>query len=164
MSQFITWPKYWSFSFSISLSSEYSGWFPSGLTDFISLQFKGLSRVFSNTTVQKYYFFSAHLSLWSTSPIHTWLLEKTQLWLYGPFFGKVMALLFNTLSSVIAFLPGSKYLLISWLQLPSTVILEPKKTKQPLTSGELVKFAEPMPLRCSAPRRWNFTTPAEGEL
>ena len=51
-------------------------WFPLGLTDWISLQSKGLSRVFSNTTVQKHQFSSAQLSLWSNSHIHTWLLEK----------------------------------------------------------------------------------------
>ena len=51
-------------------------WFPSGLTVWISLQSKGLSRVFSNTTVQKHQFFYAQLSLWSNSHIHTWLLEK----------------------------------------------------------------------------------------
>ena len=51
-------------------------WFPLGLTGLISLQSKGLSRVFSNTTVQKHQFFSAQLSLWSNSHIHTWLLEK----------------------------------------------------------------------------------------
>ena len=52
-------------------------WFPLGLTGLISLLSKGLSRVFSNTTVQKHQFFSAQLSLWSNSHIHTWLLEKT---------------------------------------------------------------------------------------
>ena len=51
-------------------------WFPLGLTGLISLQSKGLSRVFSNTTVQKHQFFSTQLSLWSNSHIHTWLLEK----------------------------------------------------------------------------------------
>ena len=51
-------------------------WFPLGWTDWISLQSKGLSRVFSNTTVQKHQFFSAQLSLQSNSHIHTWLLEK----------------------------------------------------------------------------------------
>ena len=51
-------------------------WFPLGLTGWISLQSKGLSRVFSNTTVQKHQFFSAQLSLWSNSHIHTRLLEK----------------------------------------------------------------------------------------
>ena len=52
-------PKYWSFSFSISPFSEYSGQLPLGLTGLISLQSKGLSRVFSNTTVQKHQFFGA---------------------------------------------------------------------------------------------------------
>ena len=52
------------------------GWFPLGLTGWISLQSRGLSRVFSNTTVQKHQFFGAQLSLWSNSHIHTWLLEK----------------------------------------------------------------------------------------
>ena len=51
-------------------------WFPLGLTGLISLQSKGLSRVFSNTTVQKHQFFGAQLSLWSNSHIPTWLLEK----------------------------------------------------------------------------------------
>ena len=69
-------PKYWSFSFSISPSNEYQGRFPLGWTGWISLQSKGLSRVFSNTTVQKHQFFSAQLSSQSKSHIHTWLLEK----------------------------------------------------------------------------------------
>ena len=51
-------------------------WFPLGLTGLISLQSKGLSRVFSSTTVQKHQFFGAKLSLWSNSHIHTWLLEN----------------------------------------------------------------------------------------
>ena len=55
-----------------------------GLTGWISLQSKGLSRVFSNTTVQKHQFFGTQLSLWSNSHIHTWLLEKPQPWLDGP--------------------------------------------------------------------------------
>jgi len=50
-------------------------WFPLGWTGWISLQSKGLSRVFSNTTVPKHQFFGAQLSLWSNSHIHTWLLE-----------------------------------------------------------------------------------------
>ena len=57
--------------------------FPLGLTDWISLQSKGLSRVFSNTTVQKHQFFSAQPSSQSNSHIHTWLLGKLQLWLDG---------------------------------------------------------------------------------
>ena len=67
----IRWPKYWSFSFSISPSNEYSGLISLGWTGWISLQSKGLSRVFSNTTVQKHQFFGAQLPLWSSSHIHT---------------------------------------------------------------------------------------------
>ena len=59
-------------------------WSPLGLNVWISLQSKGLSRVFSNTTVQKHQFFSDRLSLWSNSHIHTWLLEKPLLWLDRP--------------------------------------------------------------------------------
>ena len=71
------WPKYWSFSFSISPSNEHTqDWSPLEWTGWISLQSKGLSGVFSNTTVQKHQFFSAQLSSQSNSHIHTWLLEK----------------------------------------------------------------------------------------
>ena len=63
-------------------------WFPLGWTGWISLQFKGLSRVFSNTSVQKHQFFSAQLSLVSNSHIHTWLLEKPWLCLYRPLSAK----------------------------------------------------------------------------
>ena len=56
-------------------------WFPLGWSGWISLQSKGLSRVFSNTTVQKHQFFGAQLSLWPNPHIHTWLLEKPKLWL-----------------------------------------------------------------------------------
>ena len=66
----IRWPKVWSFSLSISPSNEYSGLI-SFRIDWISLQSKGLSRVFSNTTVQKHQFFSTQPSLWSNSHIHT---------------------------------------------------------------------------------------------
>ena len=72
----IRWPKYWSFSFSIIPSKEIPGLTPSEWTGWISLQFKGLSRIFSNTTVQKDQFFGTQLSSWSNSHIHTWLLEK----------------------------------------------------------------------------------------
>ena len=83
----IRWPKYWSFSFSISPSMNIQDWFPLGLTGLISLQSKGLSRVFPST-IQKHQFFSAQLSLWSNSHIHTWLLEKPQLWLDEPLLAK----------------------------------------------------------------------------
>ena len=58
------------------LPMNIQGWFPLGLTGLISLQLRGLSRVFSNTTVQKHQFFGAQLSLQSNSHMHTWLLEK----------------------------------------------------------------------------------------
>ena len=77
----IRWPKYWSYSFSISPSNEYSGLISLEWTAWNSLQSKGLSRVFSITTVkelQNSAFFIVH------SHIHTWLLEKPQLWLEGP--------------------------------------------------------------------------------
>ena len=74
------WPKYWSFSFSISPSKgvpkNTQDWSTLEWIGGISLQSKGLSRVFSNTTVQKHQFFGAQLSSQSNSHIHTWLLEK----------------------------------------------------------------------------------------
>ena len=101
-------------------------WFSSGLTGLISSLSKGLSRVFSNTTVQKHQF-GAQLFLWPSSHIHTWLLEKTIALTRRTFVSRIMSLLFNMLSRlVITFLPRSKCLLISWLQSPSAVILEPK--------------------------------------
>ena len=106
------------------------GGFPLRLTALISLQSKGLSRVFSNTTLQRHQFFStwpffivqlSHLYITTGKTIG--LTRRT-------FVGKVMSLLFNTLSRfVVAFHPRSKHLLISWLQSPSTVTLEPKKIK-----------------------------------
>ena len=100
-------------------------WFLLGLTGLISLPSKGLSRIFSNTTVQKHQFFSTQLSLWSNSHIHTWLPGKTIALTRQTFVSKVMSLLFNMLSMlVIAFLPRSKRLLISWLQSSSAVILD----------------------------------------
>ena len=72
----IRWPKYWSFSFNISPSMNIQHWFPLECTGWISLQSKGLSRVFSNTTVQKHQFFGTQLSSQSNSHIHTWPQEK----------------------------------------------------------------------------------------
>ena len=62
--------------------------FPFGWTGWLSLQSKWLSGVFSNTTVQTHQFFGTQLSLWSNSHIHTWLLEKIQLWLDGALLAK----------------------------------------------------------------------------
>ena len=70
------WPKYWSFCFSISPSNEHPGLISIRMDLLISLQSKGLSRVFSSTTVQKHQFFSTQLSSQSNSHIHTWPLEK----------------------------------------------------------------------------------------
>ena len=70
------------------LSMNIQDWFPLEWTGLISLQSKGLSRVFSNTTVQKHQFFGTQLSLLSNSHIHTWLLEKPWLWLDGPLLTK----------------------------------------------------------------------------
>ena len=111
-------------------------WSPLEWTGWISLQSKGLSRVFSNTTVQKHQFFSAQLSSQSTSHIHTWPLEKPYVALTRwTFVGKVMSLLFNMLSRlVITFLSRSKRLLISWLQSPSAVILQRPKIKSDTVS------------------------------
>ena len=101
-----------------------------GWTGWISLQSKGFSRIFSNTTVQKHQFFGTQPSLWSNSHIHVWLLEKNIALTRRAFVSKVMSLLFSMLSGLfIAFLPRSKHLLISWLQSPSAVILEPMKIK-----------------------------------
>ena len=104
-------------------------WFPLGLTGWISLQSKGLSRVFSNTTVQKHQFIGTVISfLYSptlTSIHDYWKNHNLTRWI---FVGKVMSLLFNMLSMlVITFLPRRKHLLISWLQSPSAVIWSPRK-------------------------------------
>ena len=122
----IRWLKYWSFSFSISPSSEYSGlvslwliWSPCCPED--------SSRVFSSTTIWRHHFFGAQLSLqYLYMTIGKTIILNVQISV-----SKVMSLLFNMLSRlVIAFLPRSKRLLISWLQSLSAVILEPKKVCQ----------------------------------
>ena len=105
-------------------------WFPLGWTDWIPLQSKGLSRIFSNTTVHKHQFFGTqHFFVVQLS--HTYMTTgKTIALTRQTFVGKVMSLLFNILSRlVIAFLSWSKRLLIPWLQSPSAVILEPKRIK-----------------------------------
>ena len=101
--------------------------FPLGLTGWISLQSKGFSRVFSNTSMQKYQFWcSAFFTVQLSHPYMT--TGKTIALTRWTFVGKVMFLLFNMLSRLVrAFLPRSKCLLISWLQSPSALILELKK-------------------------------------
>ena len=122
----IRWPKYWSFSFNISSSINTKDSFPLGGTGWISLQSKGFSRVFANSTVQKHQFFGAQLSLVQIS--HPYITPgKTIALTRWTFVGKVMSLLFNVWSRlVITFLPRSKHLLILLLQRPSAVVLEPK--------------------------------------
>ena len=117
------------------------GWFPLGLTGWISLQSKGPSRVFSilqhhsskRSVLQYSAFFMVQL-------FHLYLTTgKTIAFTLWTFVGKVMSLSFNMLSRfVTAFLPRSECLLISWLQWPSTVILEPKKINSGFTVTEIV--------------------------
>ena len=111
------------------LPMNIQAWFPLELTGLISLQPKGLSRVFSSTTVQKHQFFGPLLSLWSNS--HPYMTTgKTIALTRWTFVSKVISLLFNVLSRwVIAFIPRSKCLVVSWLQSPPVVILEPMKIK-----------------------------------
>ena len=124
----IRWPKYWSFSFSISLSNEYSGLlsFRMDWLDFLAVQgtLKSLLQHHSSkaTILRHSAFFIVQLS-------HPYITTgKNKVLTRWTFLGKVMSLLFNMLSSlVITFLPRSKRLLISWLQSPSAVILEPPK-------------------------------------
>ena len=124
----IRWPKDWSFSFSISPSNEYSGLisFRMGWLDLLAVQ--GTLRSLLQHRSSKAsilccsVFFMIQLSHPYMTPGKTIALTR---W---TFVSKVMSLLFNTLSRlVIAFLPRSKRLLISWLQSPSAVILEPRK-------------------------------------
>ena len=126
----IRWPKYWSFSFSINPSNEYSGLisFRKGWLDLLAVQgtLKSLLQYHSSkaSIFQRSAFFIVQLSHQYMTTGKTIALTK---W---TFVGKVMSLLFNLLSRlVITFLPRSKCLLISWLQSPSAVILEPKKIK-----------------------------------
>ena len=126
----IRWPKYWSFSFSISPSSEYSGLisFRMDWLDLLTVQgtLKSLLQHHSSkvSVLQCSAFFTVQLSY----PFMT--TGKTIALTRWTFVGKVMSLLFNMPSRfVIAFLPKSKRLLILWLQSPSAVILGPKKIK-----------------------------------
>ena len=124
------WPKYWSFCFSISPFDEYSGLISLRIDLFDLLASKGLSRVFSYTTVRRHQFFSTQLFFYgpALTSIHDYW--KNHSLTIQTFVGKVMSLLFNSLSRfVITFLPRSKRLLISWLQSTSVVILELKKIK-----------------------------------
>ena len=126
----IRWPKYWNFSFSISPSSEHSGpiSFRMDWLDLLRVQgtLKSLLQHHSSkaSTLQLSAFFIIQLS-------HPYMTTgKTIALTIWTFVGKVMFLLFNMLSRlIIAFLPKSKHLLISWLYSPSSVTLEPPKIK-----------------------------------
>ena len=126
----IRWPKYWSFSFSISPSNEYSGLisFRMDWLDLLAVQgtLKSLLQHHSSkaSILRCSAFFIVQLS-------HPYMITgKTIALTRQTFVGKVMSLFFSMLSMlVIAFLPRSKHLLISRLQSTSTVILEPKKIK-----------------------------------
>ena len=109
-------------------------WFPLGLTGLISLLSKGLSRVFSSTQFKSIN--SLVLSLSVVQLSHSYMTTgKTVALTIQTFVGKVVSLLFNTLSRfVLAFLQKSKRLLVSRLQSPSTVILEPKRRKSATAS------------------------------
>ena len=124
-------PKYWSFSFSISPSDEYSGLLSFRIDWFDLLSVQGLSRVFSSTTVQKCQFFS-FMVLLSHPYMATGKNIALTIW---TFVGKVMSLFLSMLSRLVkAFLPRSNCLLISWLQSLSAVILEPRKIKSVVVS------------------------------
>ena len=126
----IGWPKYWSFSFSISPSSEYSGlisfkidWF-----DLLAVQGTLKSLLQHHSSKASILLHSAFFIVQLSHPYMT--IGKTIALTRLTFVGKVMSLLFNTLSRlIITFLPRRKHLLISSLQLPSAVILEPPKIK-----------------------------------
>ena len=131
----IRWPKYWSFSFSISPSNEYSGLisFRMDWLDLLAVQgiLKSLlqHRSLKASILQCSAFFMVQLS-------HPYVTAGKTIALTGwTFVSKVMSLFFNMLSRlIIAFLPRSKHLLISWLQSLSALILEPKKTKSVMVS------------------------------
>ena len=126
----IRWPKYWSFSFSISPSNEYSVLFFFRIDWFDLLVVQGtlknlLQQHSSKASILQH---SAFFIVQFSHPYMT--TAKTIALTRWTFVGKVTSLLFNMLSRlVIAFLPRSKHLLISWLQSPSAVILEPRKIK-----------------------------------
>ena len=123
----IRWPKYWSFSFSISPSNEYSGLI-SFRIDFLAVQ-GTLRSLLQHRNSKASLFWHSALFMVQLSSLYMTIGNTIALTIWT-FVGKVMSLLFNMPSRlVIAFVPRSKRLLISWLQSPSAVILEPKKIK-----------------------------------
>ena len=126
----IRWRKYWSFSFSISPSSEYSGLISFRMDWLDLLSVKGTLKTLLQHHSSKVSILQ-HSTFFIVQISHPYMTTGKSIALTRrTFVGKVMSLLFNILSGlVIAFLPRSKCLLISWLQSPSAVILEPKKLK-----------------------------------
>ena len=126
----IRWPKYWSFSFSISPSNEYPGLisFRTDWLDLFAVQGTLKSLLQHNSSKASIFLCSAFFMVQLS---HTYMTTgKTIVLTEQIFVGKVLCLLFNMLSRfVIAFLPRSKCLLISWFKSPSAVILEPPKIK-----------------------------------
>ena len=128
MSQFLRWPKYWSFSFSISPPNEYSGLisFRMNWLDLLAVQGTLKSLLQHHSSKASVLLCSAFFIVQISHPHMT--TGKTIALTRQTFVSKIMSLLFNMLSRlVIAFLPRSKCLLISWLWSPSAVILQPKK-------------------------------------
>ena len=126
----IRWPKYWSFSFSISPSNEYSALISFRMDWFDLLAVQGTLRRLLQHPSSKVSILlrSAFFMVQFSHPYMT--VGKTIALTRWTFVGKVMSMLFNTLSRlVIAFLPRSMCFLISWLQSPSAVIVQPKKIK-----------------------------------
>ena len=126
----IKWSKYWSFSFNISPSNEYSGLisFRMDWLDLLAVQGTFKSVLQHHSSKASLHLCSAFFIVQLSHPYIT--TGKTIALIRQTFVGKVMSLLFNMLSKlVITFLPRSKSLLISWLQSPSAVILEPQKIK-----------------------------------
>ena len=126
----VRWPKYWSFSFSISPSNEYSGLisFTMDWLDLLAVQGTLKSFLQHHSSKASILWCSASFIVQLSHPYMT--TGKTIALTTWIFVGKVMSLLFNMLSRlVITFLPKSKCLLISWLKSPSAVILEPPKIK-----------------------------------
>ena len=126
----IRWPKYCSFSFSVSPSNEYSGLisFRMDWLDILAVQRTLKSLLQHHSSKASILRCSAFFIVQLSYPYMT--TRKTTAWTIWTFVGKVMSLLFNMLSRlVITFLPKSKRLFISWLQSPSAVIWEPKKIK-----------------------------------
>ena len=124
----IRWPKYWSFSFTISPSNEHSGLisFRMDWLDHLAVQGTLKSLLQHHSSKESILWCSAFFTVQLSHPYMT--TGKTIALTRWTFVGKVMFLLFNMLSRlVITFLPRSKHLLISWLKSPSMVILEPPK-------------------------------------